>query len=239
MRCIFVSGWICTEPQIQKSKKGTDYMSFRITSWIYGDPVTPDGKHKSMFITVNSFDSSMFSMITNNLIKKGRHVTIMGDIQSVDSYLTKEGQPAASMNVKAKSIYLDDYNGEKNQQPNNNGYGVQMPNNGMVGGYAPQQQMVAEQMAQPQPMANPQMAAPQVAIPNNGGYQGYQQPQMVNTPQQMAAPQMYPQGYGAQPQQMANPQIAPQTAQTLEQLKQAYPNVQPSVASASNDELPF
>lgn len=158
MRVITVSGWIFNDPQMEKTKSGNDSLHFKMTNWQYGDPVTPDGKHKSLFIDVYAFEPSLFNLLTKNVIKKNKHITVIGDIQSLSGYVAKDGQPGVGMSVRAKSIYLDDYIGNNNQQGQNGQvanaqqgyaqpqqYAQQAPQ-----GYAqPQQQYAQQPMMQP------------------------------------------------------------------------------------------
>lgn len=248
MRAIVVSGWIFNDPQMLKSKKGADYMSFKMTNWQYGDPVTVDGKHKSLFLEVTCFDNTTFQLLNSGFIKKNRHVTVMGDIQSVNAYIGKDGVPAASLNIRAKAIYLDDYSGATNANgtttaPSVNGTAplsvAPAPNaniapNGYVGAN-PAMTLSQPQMApngMPYPQAGP---AVQVAQPMVNNMQMPAQAQIPQQPVQMAMPQMQPQGYVAQTAPQTPPMSA-QTAQTLEQLKQVCP-VDPN--AGANGDLPF
>lgn len=232
MRVITVSGWIFNDPQMEKTKSGNDSLHFKMTNWQYGDPVTPDGKHKSLFIDVYAFEPSLFNLLTKNVIKKNKHITVMGDIQSLSGYVAKDGQPGVGMSVRAKSIYLDDYIGNNNQQGQNG----QVAN--VQQGYAQPQQYVQQA---PQGYAQPQQQyaqqVPQGYAQSQQQYaqqapQGYAQPQQQYAQQPMMQPVGYTAGAGN-----AGEQVSEATRNALNQFRQDHPEVQPN--GEVNGDLPF
>ena len=113
MRTIEFIGRIVADAERKLSKGGKEYLSFRVANNEFNDEKGPDGKPKTYWFGVTSFNH----MAMTQYLTKGKPVFIRGNY-SDRVYQNREGNCDIGRDVIATEIHFIDF-GEKPQNTNN------------------------------------------------------------------------------------------------------------------------
>ena len=115
MRTIELIGRIVADAERKLSKGGKEYLSFRLANSEFNDEKGPDGKPKTCWFSVTSFNH----MAMTQYLTKGKPVFVRGKY-SDRVYQNREGNCEIARDIVATEIDFVDF-GEKNNTPTKEG----------------------------------------------------------------------------------------------------------------------
>lgn len=115
MRTIELIGRIVADAERKLSKGGKEYLSFRLANSEFNDEKGPDGKPKTCWFSVTSFNH----MAMTQYLTKGKPVFVRGKY-SDRVYQNREGNCEIARDIVATEIDFVDF-GEKNNAPTKEG----------------------------------------------------------------------------------------------------------------------
>lgn len=104
MRTLQVTGHVVADAERKMTKNGKEYIAFRIGNNEYNDEKDANGKQRTYWIRVTSFNQRHFGMA--QYLTKGKSVIIVGDY-SDEIYQNKEGVCDISREIMANAIYFN------------------------------------------------------------------------------------------------------------------------------------
>lgn len=101
---ITLIGNLGNDPESRKTPSGKNVASFRLAvnkSWTDG---SGEKQEKATWFRVSAWDK--LAEIVSLYTAKGRQVMVVGEIEGTNAYIDKDGKPAASIEVTARTIKL-------------------------------------------------------------------------------------------------------------------------------------
>lgn len=112
MRVCDLTGRLAADAERRVSKNGKEYLYFRMANNEYNDEKGPDGKPKTYWFSVTSFNH----LHMTQYLTKGKPIHVRGSL-SLRLYQTKEGKCEIACDIVATEIHFETTSTDKTQAP--------------------------------------------------------------------------------------------------------------------------
>lgn len=112
MRVCDLTGRLAADAERRVSKNGKEYLYFRMANNEYNDEKGPDGKPKTYWFSVTSFNHLHMAQY----LTKGKPIHVRGSL-SLRLYQTKDGRCEIACDIVATEIHFEASSTDKTQTP--------------------------------------------------------------------------------------------------------------------------
>lgn len=114
MRVCDLTGRLAADAERRVSKNGKEYLYFRMANNEYNDEKGPDGKPKTYWFSITSFNHLHMAQY----LTKGKPIHVRGNL-SLRLYQTKDGKYEIACDIVATEIHFETISTDKTQSPQN------------------------------------------------------------------------------------------------------------------------